>query len=77
MRSGHAVGPILRTAAQNDQIRAALLKITSQPSATPNGGIARVIPRSSMTQRYNIDDRPEGPRTEVELSRYCFRMFEH
>jgi hypothetical protein len=41
MRSGHAVGPILRTAAQNDQIRAALLKITSQPSATPNGGSAR------------------------------------
>ena len=38
MRNGHAVGPIVQTAAQNNQICAAHLEIVNQPTAAPNGG---------------------------------------
>ena len=42
MGSGHAVGPILQTGAQNDQIRTTQLKITNQRAAAQYGGYARV-----------------------------------
>lgn len=41
MGSGHAVGPILPTGAQNDQIRTTQLKITNQRAAAQYGGTVR------------------------------------
>jgi hypothetical protein len=46
--------------AQKAQIRTASVAIGIEPKSAHNGGTARVIPRSSMTQRYKMDDGLRG-----------------